>query len=61
VAKLNREIGAIVSRPDVQARLRRDGFITQPMSPAELARFVADENARWKPLIERAGLVGKGG
>ena len=59
--KLNTEIARIVALPDVQARLRRDGFIAQPMSSADFTKFVADENKRWKPLIEAAGLVGKGG
>lgn len=61
VQKLNAEIARIVALPDVQARLRRDGFIAQPMSPAEFTKFVDDENKRWKPLIEAAGLAGKGG
>lgn len=61
VQKLNAEIARIVALPDVQARLRRDGFIAQPMSPTEFTKFVDDENKRWKPLIEAAGLAGKGG
>ena len=51
----------IVALPDVQARFRRDGFIAQPMSPAEFTKYVGDEAARWKPLVEKAGLAGKGG
>ena len=31
------------------------------MSPAEFTRFVGAEDARWKPLVEQAGLAGKGG
>lgn len=61
VQKLNAEITRIVALPDVQARLRRDGFIAQPMTPAQFTKFVDDENKRWKPLIEAAGLAGKGG
>jgi tripartite-type tricarboxylate transporter receptor subunit TctC len=61
VQKLNAEIARIVALPDVQARLRRDGFIAQPMTPADFTTFVAEENKRWKPLIEAAGLAGKGG
>ena len=59
--RLNAEITRIVALPDVQARLRRDGFIAQPMSPADFTAFVAQENNRWRPLIEAAGLAGKGG
>src|SRR5882724_4529925 len=58
--KLNREIGTIMALPEVQARLRRDGFIAQPMSRADFTKFVGDEAARWKPLVEKAGLAGKG-
>ncbi len=61
VEKLNAEIGRIVALPEVQARFRRDGFISQPMSPAEFTRYVGAEVARWKPLVEQAGLAGKGG
>ena len=59
--KLNAEVNRIVALPDVQARFRRDGFIAQPMSPADFTRYVGDEAARWKPLVEKAGLAGKGG
>ena len=59
--KLNREVEKAVAAPEAQARFRRDGFITQPMGVAAFTKFVADEGARWKPLIERAGLAGKGG
>ena len=60
VNRMNREINAAVATADVQARFRRDGFIAQPMNPAEFTSFVATENARWKLLIESAGLAGKG-
>jgi tripartite-type tricarboxylate transporter receptor subunit TctC len=59
--RLNKEIAAAVAKPEVQARFRRDGFIAVPMSPAAFTKYVAEENAKWKPLIEAAGLVGKGG
>ena len=61
VEKLNAEVGRIVALPEVLARFRRDGFISQPMSPAEFTRYVGAEAARWKPLVEKAGLAGKGG
>jgi tripartite-type tricarboxylate transporter receptor subunit TctC len=60
VDKLNREVTAAVTSPEVQARFRRDGFIAQPMSAANFTKFVASENAKWKPIVESAGLVGKG-
>jgi tripartite-type tricarboxylate transporter receptor subunit TctC len=57
--KLNREVQAALASPDVQQKLRRDGLLSLPMSPAEFTKFVEQEGARWKPLIESAGLVGK--
>ncbi len=59
--KINAEVARIVALPDVQARFRRDGFIAQPMSAAAFTKYVGDEAARWKPLVEKAGLAGKGG
>jgi tripartite-type tricarboxylate transporter receptor subunit TctC len=61
VDKLNAEVERIVALPDVQARFRRDGFIAQPMSPAAFTKYVGEEVARWKPLVEKAGLAGNGG
>jgi tripartite-type tricarboxylate transporter receptor subunit TctC len=61
VDKLNAEVARIVALPDVQGRFRRDGFIAQPMSPAAFTKYVGEEVARWKPLVEKAGLAGKGG
>jgi tripartite-type tricarboxylate transporter receptor subunit TctC len=55
---INRAISATLSGPDVQQRMRRDGLLSQPMSMPEFDRFIAFETARWKPVIERAGLVG---
>jgi tripartite-type tricarboxylate transporter receptor subunit TctC len=59
VNRLNREVAAAVATADVQARFRRDGFITLQMSPTEFTKYVAAENAKWKPVIEKAGLAGK--
>jgi tripartite-type tricarboxylate transporter receptor subunit TctC len=57
--RINREARAGLASPDVQQKLRRDGLISESMSIEEFTRFVAAEGARWKPLIEAAGLVGK--
>jgi tripartite-type tricarboxylate transporter receptor subunit TctC len=58
--KLNREIAAVMVKPEVQARMRRDGLLTEAMSPEAFTAFVAAESARWTPLIQRTGLAGKG-
>jgi tripartite-type tricarboxylate transporter receptor subunit TctC len=57
VVKLNKAVVAAVALPDVQERFRRDGFLAQPMNPGEFTDFVAAENAKWKTVIEQAGLA----
>jgi tripartite-type tricarboxylate transporter receptor subunit TctC len=56
--KVNREMMRTMALPDVQAKLQRDGLIAQNMTMDEFGKFIAFETARWKPVIERAGLVG---
>ena len=58
VDKINREVVTATSTPDMQARFRRDGFIAERMNAAEFTKFVAEENARWRLVVERAGLLG---
>jgi len=59
VARLNREIIAAVSKPSAQEIFRRDGFIAQPLTPEAFTAFVAEETAKWRPIIEAAGLLAK--
>jgi tripartite-type tricarboxylate transporter receptor subunit TctC len=61
VDKLNTRINQIVTLPEVESRLRRDGFQVKPLRPAGFTQFVESENKRWRDVIQRAGLVGKGG
>ncbi len=57
--RLSAELTSYLVKPDVQERLRKYGLLHQSMTMAEFNRFVASESARWKPLIEAAGLVNK--
>jgi len=59
VQKVNREIVAAMSKPEMRERLRHDGLVADPMSVDELRKFIEAEQVRWKPVIERAGLAGK--
>jgi tripartite-type tricarboxylate transporter receptor subunit TctC len=56
--KINHAMMASLATPDVQQRMRRDGMVTQAMTMAEFGRFIDFEGVRWKPVIERAGLIG---
>jgi tripartite-type tricarboxylate transporter receptor subunit TctC len=57
--RLNREVTAMLKKPEVQARIQRDGMITEPMSIDEFGKFIEAETTRWKPVIEAADLVAK--
>jgi len=59
VRKVNREIVRAMNKPEAQERLRQGGLIAQPMSVEEFGAYIAGETARWKPVIERIGLVAK--
>jgi tripartite-type tricarboxylate transporter receptor subunit TctC len=54
---LNKALIAAVALADVQERSRRDGYLAQPMNPDEFTNFIAAENAKWKTVIEHAGLA----
>jgi tripartite-type tricarboxylate transporter receptor subunit TctC len=57
--RLNREVIAMQKKPDVAARIARDGMIAEGMSIDAFGQFIADETKRWGPVIEAAGLVQK--
>jgi tripartite-type tricarboxylate transporter receptor subunit TctC len=57
--RLNREVVAMLKKSEIQERIQRDGMITETMSIEEFNKFIATETARWKPVIEAAGLVSK--
>jgi tripartite-type tricarboxylate transporter receptor subunit TctC len=50
VTLLNREIKAILDEPDMRRRLETEGVTPEAMSAPQVARFVADEIAKWTPV-----------
>jgi tripartite-type tricarboxylate transporter receptor subunit TctC len=59
VRKVNHEINVAMAKPESQQRMREDGMLVQAMDARQFRKFVEDEGVRWKPLVERAGLVEK--
>ena len=59
VNKLNEEVGRAMTSPEVAARMRRDGMITNPMDPARFQKFIAEEKRVWSPVVEQVGLAVK--
>lgn len=52
VAKLNKEILAIVDLPDVQKRFADQGAEAVRMSPAEFGAFIVKETAKWERVVK---------
>jgi tripartite-type tricarboxylate transporter receptor subunit TctC len=59
VRQVNRTVVQTMARPEIDQRMRQEGMVTQPMTPAEFRQLIETETVRWKPVIERAGLVEK--
>ena len=57
--KVNREVNAATAKPDSQKRMREDGMLIESMDTAAFRRFIEDEHVRWKPVIEKAGMMEK--
>jgi tripartite-type tricarboxylate transporter receptor subunit TctC len=59
VRRVNREIVNTMARPEIERRMREEGMVTQALTPAEFSTLIEAETVRWKPVIERAGLIEK--
>lgn len=56
VAKLHREIAAVLADPAVQARLSSMGAEPMPMTPPQLRKLIVAESAKWAKVVKFAGL-----
>jgi tripartite-type tricarboxylate transporter receptor subunit TctC len=54
IDKLNDEITALISEPQMKVRLLSLGVEPKPMTPAEFNTFVAEEYDKWADVIRRA-------
>lgn len=56
-ARLEEAILASLGTPDLAASLEREGAVPYPMTGERFGRFIADERARWAPVIRAAGIT----
>ena len=56
VAKLNAEINKAMKMPDVMSKLEGAGIQVQGGSPADYAALIKSDLAKWKKVIDAAGL-----
>jgi tripartite-type tricarboxylate transporter receptor subunit TctC len=59
VNKVHAEVVKILSGPELKARLAAQGIELVTNPPAEFARFVREDNARWGKIIKEAGIKGE--
>ena len=55
VARLNREINAALANPTIKARLKSLGATVMPGTPAEFAKLIVEETAKWADVVKRSG------
>ncbi|MES2712902.1 MAG: tripartite tricarboxylate transporter substrate binding protein [Pseudomonadota bacterium] len=55
IARLNAALVEALRDPEVAGGLSRHGLEPAPSTPAELARFMREETARWGPVLREAG------
>ena len=55
VDKLNKEINAGLTDPAIKARIAELGSVPMPMTPADFAKFIADETEKWAKVVKFSG------
>ena len=58
VARVHGEVVKILNGPELKSRLGAQGIELVTNSPADFARFVRDDNAKWGKIIKEAGIKG---
>jgi len=56
IDKIGKEVNAGLADPKMKARFADLGGAPMPMTPAELAKLIADETAKWAEVIRKANL-----
>lgn len=55
-ARLNAEITAVLSEPELTATLSQWGIVASPGTPEAFGAYIAQEAANWKEIIARSGI-----
>jgi len=56
VARLNREIGAVLMMPDVQTQMAEFGMKPLPSTPSDMIERISADVAKWRAVIDKAGI-----
>jgi tripartite-type tricarboxylate transporter receptor subunit TctC len=52
IRRLNMEVNAVLSSPEVGDRIRKQGVETDPGTPDDLAKYIKEEMARFQTLVD---------
>jgi tripartite-type tricarboxylate transporter receptor subunit TctC len=58
VKKMNGGIGGVLGNPEVKAKLEPQGMELTTNSPADLARLIREDHAKWGKVIKEANIRG---
>jgi tripartite-type tricarboxylate transporter receptor subunit TctC len=56
--KIHGEVVKVLNSPDLKAKLGPQGIELATNSPAEFAKFIRDDHAKWGKIIQEAGIRG---
>jgi tripartite-type tricarboxylate transporter receptor subunit TctC len=56
VARLNRELNSTLSSPGMREALAEQAFEAGELTPAAFARLIREDTARWRKVIQEAGI-----
>jgi tripartite-type tricarboxylate transporter receptor subunit TctC len=58
ISKMHAEVVKILGSPDLKAKLGPQGIELATNSPAEFAKFIREDHAKWGKIIKEAGIKG---
>ena len=56
VARMSKEIAAVVAQPAVKAKLLEQGAEGRSSSPEALGKIVSHEISQWRAVVKHAGI-----
>lgn len=59
IDRINKEMVAALTAPEVAEGLKSRGIDATPSSPAEFAAFIRAENVKWSRIIKQSGIKGE--
>jgi tripartite-type tricarboxylate transporter receptor subunit TctC len=59
IQRVNGEVRKLLEAPEVKAKFAAQGIEVWTSSPAEFARFMREDHARWGKVIREAGIKGE--